>query len=65
MLVGSFLEHVVHVYVIYLRLIYTQDPWDPATRLEVGDCVTGADGSVTCDTRPPGQPWVETTITND
>ena len=51
--------------VLNQRLIYDQDPWDPDTRLEVGDCVTAADGSVTCDTRPPGQGWVETTITND
>ena len=51
--------------VLNQRLIYDQDPWDPDTRLEVGDCVTAADSSVTCDTRPPGQGWVETTITND
>ena len=46
------------------RLIYNQDPWDPDTRLEV-NCAPSADGSVTCDTRPPGQAWVETTITGD
>ena len=46
------------------RLLYTDDPWDPATPLEVGNCFQGADGSLTCDTRPKAQPWVET-VTDD
>lgn len=50
--------------VLNQRLIYNQDPWDPDTHLEV-DCAPGADGSISCDTRPPGQAWVETTITGD
>ena len=50
--------------VLNQRLIYNQDPWDPDTHLEV-DCAPSADGSISCDTRPPGQAWVETTITGD
>ena len=50
--------------VLNQRLIYNQDPWDADTHLEV-DCAPSADGSVSCDTRPPGQAWVETTITGD
>ncbi len=50
--------------VLQRDLIYDDDPWDPATPLEVGNCVQGADGSLTCDTRPKAQPWVET-VTDD
>lgn len=50
--------------VLEQRLLYTDDPWDPATPLEVGNCIQGADGSLTCDTRPQAQPWVET-VTDD
>jgi hypothetical protein len=46
--------------VLEQRVIYDQDPWDPQNRLEVGDCQRGSDGSITCDTRPQGQVWVET-----
>ena len=48
--------------VLNQRLIYNQDPWDPENRLEVGDCQKGTDGSITCDTRPQGQVWVETLV---
>lgn len=50
--------------VLQRDLLYDDDPWDPATPLEVGNCVQGADGSLTCDTRPEAQPWVET-VTDD
>ncbi len=48
--------------VLEQRVIYDQDPWDPENRLEVGDCQKGTDGSITCDTRPQGQVWVETLV---
>ena len=50
--------------VLQRDLIYDDDPWDPATPLEVGNCSRGADGSLTCDTRPQAQPWEET-VTDD
>ena len=50
--------------VLNQRLIYDQDPWDPQSRLEVGDCQEGSDGSITCDTRPQGQAWVESVENN-
>ena len=50
--------------VLQRDLLYDDDPWDPATPLEVGNCSRGADGSITCDTRPRAQPWVES-VTDD
>jgi len=51
--------------VLEQRVIYDQDPWDPQNRLEVRDCQQGGDGSITCDTRPQGQAWVETRVSGD
>ena len=50
--------------VLEQRVIYDQDPWDPQSRLEVGDCQEGSDGAITCDTRPQGQAWVESVENN-
>jgi hypothetical protein len=46
--------------ILQQQVIFDQDPWDPQSRLGVGNCVTAADGSETCDTRPKAQVWVET-----
>ena len=54
----------LHADVLEQRVIYDQDPWDPQSRLEVGDCQEGSDGSITCDTRPQGQAWVESVENN-
>jgi hypothetical protein len=51
--------------VLEQRVIYDQDPWDSQNRLEVGDCQQGSDGSITCDTRPQGQVWVETRVSGE
>ncbi len=42
------------------EVLFDQDPWDSQSRLGVGDCITNADGSITCDTKPKAQVWVET-----
>ena len=46
-------------------IIYDQDPWDPQSQLDSSDCHSNPDGSLTCDTRPKGQAWVETYETGD
>ena len=51
--------------VLEQRVIYDQDPWDSQNRLEGGDCQQGSDGSITCDTRPQGQVWVETRVSGE
>jgi hypothetical protein len=41
------------------RVLFDQDPWDPQSQLGSSNCHTNPDGSMTCDTRPRGQVWVE------
>jgi hypothetical protein len=41
-------------------IIYDQDPWDAQSQLGSSNCHSNPDGSLTCDTRPRGQAWVET-----
>ncbi len=41
-------------------IIYNQDPWDTQSQLGSDNCRSYPDGSMTCDTRPKGQVWVET-----